>query len=111
MAICKSFLPLTAYLKNDKTFGEIWQLIHDEFKLTECLLLKISGDTVLMANYPDGKASIDMREKIVRPLLVIQQYAIWQMQKEDLTAHERDIYRKMIIRSLFGNINASRNSA
>lgn len=111
MAICKSFLPLTAYLKNDPTFSNLWHIIYDEFKLTERLLLKISGDKTLMANYPDGKASIEMREKIVRPLLVIQQYAIWQLNKEGLTEPEREVYKKMVIRTLFGNINASRNSA
>jgi phosphoenolpyruvate carboxylase len=111
MALCKSHFPLTAYLKKDPVFAEIWHIIHDEFKLTERLLLKISGDASLMANYPDGKASIDIREKIVRPLLVIQQYAIWNLNKGQLSEKEHDIYKKMLIRTLFGNINASRNSA
>jgi phosphoenolpyruvate carboxylase len=111
MALCKSHFPLTAYLKKDPVFAEIWHIIHDEFKLTERLLLKISGDASLMANYPDGKASIDIREKIVRPLLVIQQYAIWKLNKGHLSEKEHDIYKKMLIRTLFGNINASRNSA
>ena len=111
MALCKSHFPLTAYLKRDAVFAEIWHIIYDEFKLTERLLLKISGDASLMANYPDGKASIDIREKIVRPLLVIQQYAIWKLNKGQLAEKEQEIYKKMLIRTLFGNINASRNSA
>lgn len=111
MAMCKSFLPLTAYLKKDPIYAGIWQIIYDEYKLTERLLLKISGEKTLMANYPDGKASIDIREKIVRPLLVIQQYAIWKLNKGNITEKEQEIFKKMIIRSLFGNINAGRNSA
>jgi phosphoenolpyruvate carboxylase len=39
-------------------------------------LLKIARQDELMQNYPDGKASVATREKIVRPLLVIQQYAL-----------------------------------
>ena len=111
MPLCKSHFPLTAYLKRDAVFAEIWHIIYDEFKLTERLLLKISGDASLMANYPDGKASIDIREKIVRPLLVIQQYPIWKQNKGQLAKKEQEIYKKMLIRTLFGNINASRNSA
>jgi phosphoenolpyruvate carboxylase len=40
------------------------------------LLLKIAGHKELMENYPDGKASIQIRERIVLPLLTIQQYAL-----------------------------------
>lgn len=78
-------------------------------------MLKISGFQELMENYPDGKASIKMREQIVLPLLTIQQYALSKINA--LNADEnRDeellkVYEKIVMRSLFGNINASRNSA
>ena len=39
-------------------------------------MLKIAGHDELMENYPDGIASIQMRERIVLPLLTIQQYAL-----------------------------------
>jgi phosphoenolpyruvate carboxylase len=32
-----------------------------------------------MENYPDGKASIQVRERIVLPLLTIQQYAFCEL--------------------------------
>ena len=68
-----------------------------------------------MENYPDGKASIEVREDIVLPLLTIQQYALKKIQEilksKKPSAKELDIYQKMVTRSLFGNINASRNSA
>ena len=67
-----------------------------------------------MENFPIGKASIEMRENIVLPLLTIQQYALKQiqdLQKTDGNIKEIEVYEKMVMRSLFGNINASRNSA
>jgi phosphoenolpyruvate carboxylase len=74
MSITKSFFPLTAYMKKDPEFGEFWQIIYDEFLESKRLLLKIAGHKELMENYPDGKASIQIRERIVLPLLTIQQY-------------------------------------
>jgi len=115
MALSKSFFPLTAYMKNDAEFGAFWTIIHDEYLETKRLLLKISGFKELMQNYPDGKASIEMREKIVVPLLTIQQYALLRIKaiKDSENPDEKliGIYEKMVTRSLFGNINASRNSA
>ncbi|WP_438964989.1 phosphoenolpyruvate carboxylase [Flavobacterium sp.] len=115
MALSKSFFPLTAYMKNDKEFGAFWQLIYTEFLETKRLLLKLSGYKELMENYPDGKASVELREKIVLPLLTIQQYALLKIKelKESSNPDEKQIaiYEKIVTRSLFGNINASRNSA
>jgi phosphoenolpyruvate carboxylase len=48
------------------------------------------------------------------PLLTIQQFAlkkIQELQKTDGSLKEIEVYEKMVMRSLFGNINASRNSA
>ncbi|MFP5436901.1 MAG: phosphoenolpyruvate carboxylase [Bacteroidia bacterium] len=114
MSLSKSFFPLTAYMKNDTEFGEFWQIIYDEYLETRRLLLKISGYKELMENYPDGWASIKMRENIVLPLLTIQQYALIQirkMKKGDVSDALLETYEKIVTRSLFGNINASRNSA
>ena len=65
----------------------------------------------IMQDQPEGKASIRIREEIVQPLLTIQQYALLTIQQSKLDASERDVMEKMVTRSLFGNINASRNSA
>lgn len=115
MSLAKSFFPLTAYMKNDPEFGPFWQIIYDEFLETKRLLLKIAGHKELMENYPDGKASIDIRERIVLPLLTIQQYAllkISELNKEENPDLELiKTYEKIVTRSLFGNTNASRNSA
>ncbi|HSD06187.1 phosphoenolpyruvate carboxylase [Flavobacterium sp.] len=115
MSLAKSFFPLTAYMKNDPEFGAFWQIIYDEFLDTKRLLLKIAGHKELMENYPDGIASIEMRERIVLPLLTIQQYALLKI--SELNKNENPdqnlikVYEKIVTRSLFGNTNASRNSA
>ena len=114
MSLAKSFFPLTYYMKNDEEFGDFWQIIYDEFLETKRLLLKIAGHTELMENYPDGKASIVMRENIVLPLLTIQQYALMkinEIKKGRSDAELLSVYEKLVTRSLFGNTNASRNSA
>lgn len=115
MSLAKSFFPLTAYMSSDPEFGAFWQIIYDEFSETKRLLLKIAGHQQLMENYPDGKASIDVREHIVLPLLTIQQYALLrinELNKEEKTDEPLiKVYEKIVTRSLFGNTNASRNSA
>jgi phosphoenolpyruvate carboxylase len=114
MSLTKSFFGLTAYMADDAVFGEFWKLIFEEYTTTKRLLLKLSGHTELMENFPIGKASIEIRESIVLPLLTIQQYAlkkIQELQKSEGNTEELEVFEKMVMRSLFGNINASRNSA
>ncbi|HEY4628547.1 MAG TPA: phosphoenolpyruvate carboxylase [Flavobacterium sp.] len=115
MSLAKSFFPLTAYMRKDPEFGDFWQIIYDEFLETKRLLLKIAGHKGLMENYPDGKASIDIRERIVLPLLTIQQYALLRINElnkdENPDLELIKTYEKIVTRSLFGNTNASRNSA
>ncbi len=114
MSLTKSFFGLTSYMADDPVYGEFWNLIHEEYLTTKRLLLKLAGHTELMENHPVGKASIAIRENIVLPLLTIQQFAlkrIQELQKTEGNAKEIEVYEKMVMRSLFGNINASRNSA
>ena len=66
-----AFFELTAYMAEDEEFEEFWKLIYEEYKTTKRLLLKIADHTELMENYPDGKASLEIREDIVLPLLTI----------------------------------------
>ncbi len=64
-----------------------------------------------MENYPVERESILQREKIVLPLLIIQQYAIRSLEKENLSEEQEQIYRKLISRTLYGVVNAGRNLA
>ncbi len=116
MSLSKSFFDLTAYMENDPEFGAFWKIIHDEYLLSKRLILKLSDYDNLMENDPSGKASIDVRESIVLPLLTIQQFALKKvrdMQLEGVGENDElmKVYQKIVTRSLFGNINASRNSA
>lgn len=108
MSMKKSYFPLTSYMKNDKKYGEFWKNLRKEYELTKTLVLKLTKQTELMENEELDRKSINMRENIVLPLLSIQQYALQKIQEND---PNKEIYEKMVIRALFGNINASRNSA
>jgi phosphoenolpyruvate carboxylase len=104
----KSYFPLTAYMKNDPEFGDFWREIRSEYDLSKKWILKLTGVNELLDNEVHSRMSISARENIILPLLTIQQYALQMIQEE----HEaKATFEKLVIRSLFGNINASRNSA
>ena len=115
MSLSKSFFELTEYMAKDEEFGEFWKIIFTEYETSKRLILKLAGYNELMQSNSVGKASIDIRENIVLPLITIQQYAlinIQELQKDPKPNNELiKVFEKMVTRSLFGNINASRNSA
>lgn len=108
MSMNKSYFPLTSYMKKNEKFGDFWTILSTEFELSKELMLELTGFTTLMEEEPLSRASVRIREKIVLPLLSIQQYALIKIQKNE---GNRGDYEKLVMRSLFGNINASRNSA
>ena len=110
-SMCKTFFPLTAYMANDAKYGTFWSQLSEEFERTQKWVLTISGQPELLSNNPGIKASIALRENIVLPLLVIQQYALITLREKDISDRHRAALEKLIVRSLYGNINASRNSA
>jgi phosphoenolpyruvate carboxylase len=114
MAMHKSFFPLTAHLADHPKFGEIWQMIFKEYELTKQYILRLSGKTELMDDYPVEQQSIQTRERIVLPLLTIQQYAmirVREMEEAIINAPIKSTYEKLVMRCSFGIINAGRNSA
>ncbi|WP_224490407.1 phosphoenolpyruvate carboxylase [Robertkochia flava] len=115
MSLTKSFFKLTAYMSEDPEYGDFWKQIYEEYQRSKELILEITGYEELMEDSRTMRASIQVREKIVLPLLTIQQYALLQIQKlnqdEADNPEKREILEKMVTRSLYGNINASRNSA
>ena len=108
MSLSKCYFELTAYMKEDKEFAAFWHILHEEYELSKAMLLKISETTILMEHEAISRESIRIRESIVLPLLVIQQYALQKIGSKD---PQSDLYEKIVTRSLYGNINASRNSA
>ena len=83
-------------------------MLFDEYNLSREMVLMISGYEKLMEEEHISRNSIEIREQIVLPLLVIQQYAL---QKIEEGVPEKHLYEKIVKRSMYGNINASRNSA
>ena len=108
MSLTKSYFELTADMEDDPEFGAFWKILKDEYLLSKEMLLEISGYTELMQDELVSRESIQIREEIVLPLLVIQQSAL---QKINEASAKRELYEKIVTRSLYGNINASRNSA
>ncbi len=108
MSLSKCYFELTSYMKENEKYGAFWQILHDEYTLSKKMLLELSGMEILMEKEAISRESIKIRENIVLPLLVIQQYAL---QKIGEGTEHKELYEKIVTRSLYGNINASRNSA
>ena len=107
---------LTAHLADHPTFGELWNTVHEEFERTRVLVLAITGQQELMETVPSIKESIRLRDSIILPLLVIQQFALAEMEKSnsgeegEASDWTPELLRKLIIRTMYGIVNASRNA-
>ncbi|MBL7859186.1 MAG: phosphoenolpyruvate carboxylase [Cyclobacteriaceae bacterium] len=112
MSLTKTYYPATAYLKKDKEFGEFWEKMYSEYKLSMSMILEVSGLSELMENNPVNRDSVKLRERIVMPLITIQQYALQQLREAEPKEKSFDkAYRTLVLRCMFGIINAARNSA
>lgn len=114
-SLAKASFELTKYIAADADYGPFWQLLYQEAKLTESLLKKISGQSELLSTDPAIRESIRLRENLIVPVTVIQQYALQTIRAfktEDESAHreELQILEKLVIKSLASSVNASRNS-
>ena len=112
----RSPIKIKKYLSDDEKYGPFWTNIHEEAIRTIAILKKISGQTELLDVSPRIKESISLREKIILPLLAIQQYALDSVRRHEigeivLPEEQVEAFRKMVVKSLAANINASRNSA
>jgi len=112
--LAKTNFHLTRYMEEDERFGNFWKMIHAEHELTHEMILKVAEQDFLLQDNPRARLSIELRERIVLPLLVTQQFAL--MKINELRSIDEDDpriedFEKMVVRSLYGNINASRNSA
>jgi phosphoenolpyruvate carboxylase len=112
-SMMKANFSLTAYMAEHPVYGDFWKGLEKEFRLSKAMILKVAGQAVLLEDDPSSRQSIGLRQQVVLPLLVIQQYALIKAGGFDENSDNsfEELYDKMIIRSLFGNINASRNSA
>jgi phosphoenolpyruvate carboxylase len=113
MTLFKTFLPLTAHIANHPVYGPIRKKIADEYHLTTTNLLQLGDHNELMEAYPVDRLSVQMRERIVLPLVTIQQYALSKLRDitESSDPNIQASYEKIVVRCAFGIINAGRNSA
>jgi phosphoenolpyruvate carboxylase len=112
MSLSKTYYQATTYLRDDPEFGAFWKKMFDEYELSTSQSLEIAEMSELMANNPNIRQSVYLREQVVLPLIAIQQASLMNLRNLTVEnkAHELR-YRKLIIRCMFGIINAARNSA
>lgn len=109
-SLSKSNFDVTRHLSVHPQFADFWQTLNEEFDRTYGALLDLSGLKEILAQNPNSRASIKLREDIVLPLITIQQFALQQLQAEQLP-EAAEAYRKLVLRAMFGIINAARNAA
>jgi phosphoenolpyruvate carboxylase len=110
MSLIKSYYPATEYLAKDPEFGAFWNKMYAEFELSMKMVLELADMPELMENNQQIRESIKLREKIVLPLIALQQFALMNLRGGGDKEHDV-LYRKLVIRCMFGIINAARNSA
>lgn len=104
----KCFYPATSYLKENKEYGGFWELMFEEYNRSVEKLKLVSQMEELMGDNKVIKTSIAIRERIVLPLITIQQFAIQTMLED---GKNLEVLQKLVLRSMFGIINAARNAA
>ena len=110
MSMSKSDFRVTAYLEQDEKFGAFWKQLKNEFELTKTLLLELTNAKVLMEDSPVDRRSIAIRERIVLPLVLVQHYAL-KCLSNNPDAELAEVYGKLVVRTVYGIVNAGRNLA
>ena len=110
MSLTKTYYPATRYLARDEEFGEFWNMMYEEFERSRKRILEVTGLEELMQNNPVNRSSVKLRERIVLPLIAIQQFALQRLRSGEDQKHTKE-YQKLVLRCMFGIINAARNSA
>ena len=75
-SMSKTSFDLTRYLENNERFGDFWKMLYEEYLLTKEMVLKVSGMSQLLDDNPRSQKSIELREKVVLPLLGLPTRAI-----------------------------------
>jgi phosphoenolpyruvate carboxylase len=115
MSLLKSRFDIHEYLAQDPEFGPLFLRIRDEAETTRRCILQISQQERLLANDPINRMSIEMREQIVLPLLVIVQAAylayLVHRRRGTEASPEAEHLKKLSIKGIAAIINATRNAA
>ncbi|MCC6460133.1 MAG: phosphoenolpyruvate carboxylase [Saprospiraceae bacterium] len=110
-SLSKSNFEVTRYLTKHPRFQAFWQLLLAEYERSGEKLLELAGQKAMLADNPSSRTSIALREDIVLPLIAIQQFALQKLQDGALSPDQAEVFRKMVLRAMFGIINAARNAA
>lgn len=115
MSLTKSRFDLHAHLQGHARFGSLIARIHDETERSRTAILRVSQQPRLMANDPINRRSIEAREEIMLPLLVIVQAAYvryLELQRTDADgSQEAEQLKKLSLKGIAAIINATRNAA
>ncbi len=80
-SLSKTNFALTNYIKDDPVYGEFWMMVYQEARLTIDAILEISGQDDLLGADRAIRESIALREDMVLPTQLIQQYALGMIRK------------------------------
>ncbi|TVR56224.1 MAG: phosphoenolpyruvate carboxylase [Spirochaetaceae bacterium] len=108
-SLSKTNFDLTAFLDSHPRFGEFWRRLRDEARRTDETFERLSASGASPAVNPSAVESIRIRERMILPVLVIQQYAL-AMLRDEPSAEITAVLEKLVIKSLAPSINASRNA-
>ncbi len=115
MSLLKSRFDVSAHLEHDERVGPLWRRIRDEAATVERCIQRISHQPCLLANDPLVRASIEFREGIVLPLLVIVHDAFARYNEYrangTLGCAAAAESRRMALKGIAAVINATRNAA
>ena len=110
-SLAKCNFEASSWLKSSLEFKEFYSLLIREFNLSKQNILVVLEHKELMHDVPISMNSVAERERIVLPLVVIQQFALQMLNSIEITEEEKAIFQKLVMRCMFGIINAARNAA
>lgn len=106
-SLAKTRFSLTSFMADDPQFGEFWRLLDSEAKRTLDCFEAISGHRVPEDRI--SRESIRIREQMVLPVVVIQQYAMAKL-RGDVDLETETTLKKLVLKTLAPTVNAGRNA-
>jgi phosphoenolpyruvate carboxylase len=107
-SLSKTKFSLTQHLAKDARFKDFWMKLKNEAQICRKALEEISGEEEISDHDRIVRKSVELRESLILPLTVIQQYGLIQVREG---SEDSETYKKLIRRSVAAILNAARNSA
>lgn len=113
-SLSKVNFEITRYIGDDQRYGDLWRMLHDEYTRSVDTLKRVAGSPTLTPGDQGLLRSISLREKMVLPVLAIQQYALESLRRGAASAADTPDHRKLleqiVVKSMAAIVNAARNS-